>query len=183
MLYTRKGDEGDTSIFACDQRLSKSSKIAEALGALDEVNSFLGVCKMKSVGSGIAIGDESLVDVLYNVQQNLFIVQAEVAGAEKTISEDKVKEIEIIVDSIEKELPKISSFFVSGGTELTASIDFARTLARKAERRVVASSEEGILKVGKHTLAYLNRLSSILYALARFVNLKRGIKEQPPTYK
>ncbi len=183
MLYTRKGDKGDTSIFGCDQRFSKSSAIAEALGTLDEVNSFLGVCKIKSEGVDISIKKESLTDILNKVQQNLFIVQAEIASVKKTIEKDKVKQIEIIVDAIEKELPPVKSFFVSGGTELTASIDFARTLARRAERRVVAVSEEGIVKVGEHTLAYLNRLSSLLYALTRLVNLKSGITEQSPTYE
>lgn len=183
MLYTRKGDKGDTSIFGCDQRFSKSSAIAEALGTLDEINSFLGICKTKSESVNISIKGENLTNILNEVQQNLFIVQAEVASVKKTIEDSKVKQIEAIVDAIEKELPPVKSFFVSGGIELTASIDFARTLARRAERRVVAVSEEGVVEVGEFTLAYLNRLSSLLYALARLVNLKSGITEQSPTYE
>ncbi len=183
MLYTRKGDNGDTSIFGCDQRFSKSSAIAEALGTLDEVNSFLGVCKTKSKDDDISIVGKSIAEILNEVQQNLFIVQAEVASVKKTLEEVKVKQIEEIADAIEEILPPVTSFFVSGGTELTADIDFARTLARRAERRVVAVYEEGIVKVGEHTLAYLNRLSSLLYALARLVNLKSGITEQSPTYE
>ena len=183
MLYTRKGDKGDTSVFGCDQRFSKSSAIAEALGTLDEVNSFLGVCKTKRGGTDVSVKGEYLPDILNEVQQNLFVVQAEIAGASKMIEESKVKDIEEIVDAVEKELPPVKTFFVSGGTELAASIDFARTLARRAERRVVAVSEEGLVKVGGHTLAYLNRLSSLLYALTRLVNLKSGITEQSPTYE
>ncbi len=183
MLYTRKGDKGDTRAFGCDQRFSKSSAVAEALGTLDEVNSFLGVCKIKGGGTDISIKGKHLVDILNEVQQNLFVVQAEIAGAPKIIKESKVKDIEEIVDVVEKELPPVKSFFVSGGTELTASIDFARTLARRAERRVVAVSEEGLVKVGGHTIEYLNRLSSLLYALTRLVNLKSGITEQSPTYE
>ncbi len=183
MLYSRKGDSGDTSIFGCDQRFSKSSVIAEALGTLDEVNSFLGVCKVKSEVLGISTKKYNLTSILNGIQQNLFIVQAEVAGADKSIKESKVKDIESIVDSIEKELFPVKSFFVSGGTELTALIDFVRTLARRTERRVVAVSEEGIVKINKNTLAYLNRLSSLLYALARLVNLKSGVAEQSPTYE
>jgi len=175
-LYTKKGDKGDTGVFGCNQRISKSSAIAEALGALDEVNSFLGVCKVKAKEQNI------LGKVLEEMQQNLFIVQAEIAGADKSIGEDQIKEIEDIIDGIEKELPEIKSFFVSGGTELTAELDFARTLARRAERRVVAVSEEGNIKIDKNTLAYLNRLSSLLYAFARLVNYKFGIKEQSPHY-
>lgn len=183
MLYTRKGDKGDTSIFGCDQRFSKSSAVAEALGTLDEVNSFLGVCKTKSKDVDVSVKEKHLVDILDKIQQNLFIVQAEVASVKKTIEESKVKEVEAIVDEIEKELPPVKNFFVSGGTEITASLDFARTLARRAERRVVAANEEGIVKVGEHTLAYLNRLSSLLYALARLMNLKSGITEESPTYE
>ena len=183
MLYTGKGDKGDTSIFGCDQRFSKSSAVAEALGTLDEVNSFLGVCKTKSESANISIKGNSLADIFDKIQRNLFIVQAEVASVKKTIEEDKVKQVEVVIDAIEKELPPIKSFFISGGTELAASVDFARTLARRAERRVVAVSEEGIVGVGEFTLAYLNRLSSLLYALARFVNFKSGIEEKSPTYK
>lgn len=182
MLYTRKGDEGDTSIFGCDQRFSKSSAIAEALGTLDEINSFLGVCKMKAKETNITVDEKPLVSILENVQQNLFVVQAEVAGANKTTGEVRVKEAEAVTDAIEKELPPIKSFLVSGGTELAAMFDFARTLARRAERRVVGVHEEGIVAVEQHTLAYLNRLSSLLYAMARLVNHKSGITEKPPHY-
>jgi cob(I)alamin adenosyltransferase len=177
MLYTRKGDKGTTKTFGCDQRISKSSAIAEALGTLDETNSFLGICKV------LAQRDLVLSEIINNAQQNLFMIQAELAGADKKIVEEKVKDIEKIVDSIEKELPPIKTFFVSGGTELAAHFDFARTLARRAERRVVGVSEEGKVKVGEHTLSYLNRLSSLLYALARQANHKSGIKESAPEYK
>lgn len=176
MLYTGKGDNGKTSAFGCNQRFSKSSAIAEALGTLDEVNSFLGVVKVNKRAVEIA-------QILAGVQQNLFTVQAEVAGADKHITEVKVRELEKIINAIEAELPQIKTFFVSGGTELAALLDFSRTLARRAERRVVGVSDEGVQKVSKDTLAYLNRLSSLLYALARQVNNKSGIKEEPPKYK
>ena len=188
MLYTGKGDDGTTKTFGCcDQRISKSSATAEALGALDEVNSFLGVVKVNAEKSDIACpskGGVVLVSkIMDTVQQNLFIVQAEVAGADKHITADKVHELEEVIDAIEKELPPITTFFVSGGTELAATLDFSRTLARRAERRVVGVVDEGAVVVGKETLAYLNRLSSLLYALARQVNHKSGITEEPPTYK
>jgi cob(I)alamin adenosyltransferase len=183
MLYTRKGDNGTTGTFGCDQKISKSSAIAEALGTLDEVNSFLGVCKTTDGSGEVFCGELPVAQILESTQQNLFIVQAELAGADKTISEEKVKGVEEIVDGIEKELPPIKSFFVSGGTSLASNLDFARTLSRRAERRVVAVAEEGAVKVGEYTLAYLNRLSSLLYALARLSNHKSAITEQSPTYK
>ncbi|MBI5078148.1 MAG: cob(I)yrinic acid a,c-diamide adenosyltransferase [Candidatus Yonathbacteria bacterium] len=176
MLYTGKGDNGTTKTFGCGQRMSKSSAIAEALGALDEVNSFLGVVKVNPRATEI-------VETIAIVQQNLFIVQAEVAGADKRIAEKKVREVEAVINAVEAELPPIKSFFVSGGTELAAMLDFARTLARRAERRVVGVAEERKTTVGKETLAYLNRLSSLLYVLARHANYKSGITEEPPTYQ
>lgn len=177
MLYTGKGDKGTTQTFGCcNQRISKSSAVTEALGALDEINSFLGVVKMNVRAGAVAT-------TLADVQQNLFIVQAEVAGADKHIEEKSVREIEDIINTIEKRLPPITTFFVSGGTELSALVDFARTLARRAERRVVGVSDEGIVSIHKDTLAYLNRISSLLYALARQVNLDSGITEESPRYK
>ena len=176
MLYTGKGDDGTTSTFGCNQRLSKSSAIAEALGTLDEINSFLGAIKTHKSSK------PSLIEMIDNVQHNLFIIQAEVAGSDKHITEEKVRELEAIINGIEKELPPIKSFFVSGGTPLAALLDFSRTLARRAERRVVEVHDEKLREVHKNTLAYLNRLSSLLYALARITNHKAGITEQAPHY-
>jgi cob(I)alamin adenosyltransferase len=91
--------------------------------------------------------------------------------------------MESMIDAIEKELPPIKTFFISGGTELAVLFDISRTLARKAERRVVAGMEAGEFKIDVATLAFLNRLSSLFYALARLTNHKSGITERPPTYQ
>jgi cob(I)alamin adenosyltransferase len=183
MFYTRKGDKGTTKTFGCDQRISKSSAIAEALGSLDEINSYLGLCKAKVNKEMTLMEDVSVWEVLHAVQKNLFIIQAEIAGANMIMDENKIKEIETIIDWIEKELPPIKSFFISGGTETSALFDVARTVARRAERRVVEVELEKKVTVGGNTLAYLNRLSSLLYALARLSNHKSGINEESPDYK
>jgi cob(I)alamin adenosyltransferase len=183
MLYTGKGDKGTTKTFGCNQRISKSSAIAEALGSLDEINSFLGFCKTRSYEAKLKVDGKKVGDIVHGLQQSLFIVQAEVAGAPKTIDGKKVKEMEAIISEIEKQLPPIKTFFISGGTELAATFDFARTIARRAERRVTLVSEEGKTKIGEATLSFLNRLSSVLYALARFTNNKSGITEEAPSYK
>ncbi len=175
MLFTGKGDKGDTGLFGCKQRVSKSSAVAEALGSMDEINSFLGLIKMKA-------GEETAA-LIRGIQHNLFIIQAELAGAEKTIAPEKVKQLEAVINGIEQELPPIKSFFVSGGTELGAMFDFARTVARRAERRVVQVVEGEERKVGEYSRAYLNRLSSVLYALARQTNFRAGVKEEPPHYE
>ncbi len=186
-LFTGKGDDGTTKTFGCDQRISKSSKIAEALGSLDETNSFLGLIKVKSDGLVGLVGDfeilgKSFTEIVNNIQQNLFIIQAEVAGSKMTISEEKLRECENYVNEAEKILPPIKTFFVSGGTELASLFDVSRTLARKAERRVV-SAFDGDLEFGKISLAYLNRLSSLLYAMARLSNHVFGVAEDAPSYK
>jgi cob(I)alamin adenosyltransferase len=175
MLYTGKGDGGTTKIFGCDQqRISKSSAVIEALGALDELNSWIGFCRAKNAG----------LKTLERVQQNLFIIQAEVAGAPgKTIIKTKVSALGREVNAIEKKLPPIKSFFLPGATLLGGALDYARTLARRAERAVVRAREENPKLIGPFSLAYLNRLSSLLYALARLANHKSGIKETPPTYE
>lgn len=204
MLYTRKGDNGTTKTFGCDQRISKSSAIAEALGSMDEINSFLGLVKVKATGVAFTLAEEEikLSETIDRIQQDLFIIQAELAGADKTIVEEKVKWLESIIDGIEKMLPPIKTFFVSGGTELASLCDIARTIARRAERRVVGVAEEnknrittpdsaestppqqgGEKIINPQTLAYLNRLSSVLYAFARASNHVAGITEEAPRYE
>jgi cob(I)alamin adenosyltransferase len=189
MLYTRKGDGGTTKTFGRDQqRISKSSELPEALGTLDELNSFLGLAKVRAKeaqDSGVKVGSKTYTTsrILRDVQEILFIVQAEVAGAPKKVGKAKVTEVEKIVNTIEKELPPITSFSIAGGTELSAILDVARTLSRRAERRVVAVHELGLRRISDNTRSYLNRLSSLLFALARFANHTSGIEEEHPTYK
>ena len=185
MLYTRKGDNGTTKTFGCDQRISKSSIVAEALGSLDEANSFLGLARGRTQGKTFKIKNKEIKfsEIILEVQQNLFIIQAEVAGAEFSITEEKVKRVEAIVDGIEKILPPIKSFFLSGATKDGAVLDICRTLARRAERRVIVAKEEGKIKVNDETLSYLNRLSSLLYALARVASQIEGVEEIKPDYK
>ncbi len=185
MLYTRKGDTGTTKDFRSSpgQRKSKSSCQTESLGALDELNSFLGLVKVKSDGVDWKVNSKSFVDIVHWTQNCLFSVQAEVAGANKRTGEEKVKEMEDLIDAMEKEMPPIKTFFISGGTELAALFDISRTLARKAERRAVAAVEAEEIVLGPVTLAFLNRLSSLMYALARLSNHKSGITERPPTYE
>lgn len=185
MLYTKKGDKGTTKTFSCDQRISKSSIITEALGALDETNAFLGLARARTKEKTFEIKKKTIKfsELLLEVQQNLFIVQAEVAGATMSIEKEKVSEIEKIVDGIEKILPPIKTFFISGATKDGAVLDIARTVARRAERRVIAVHEEKKVKISDETLAYLNRLSSLLYALARLASHIEGAEEIKPDYK
>ena len=134
---------------------------------------------------GVAVGkkEEKTSDILREVQENLFIIQAQVAGADKRITKPKLTKVERVINLIEKEIPPLKSFSIAGGTELSALLDIARTVARRTERRVVTVKELGLRKLPGHTLPYLNRLSSLLFALARLSNHRSGIKEENPSYK
>ncbi|MFA6416085.1 MAG: cob(I)yrinic acid a,c-diamide adenosyltransferase [Candidatus Paceibacterota bacterium] len=182
MLYTTNGDDGKTGLFGCDQRISKSSAIAEALGCLDEINSLLGWCKVKAGDKSFKVGTVGIAAMIDEVQQDLFIIQAQLAGAPKVLPVERIKVMESLIGEIEKILPPIKTFFVAGGTELAAIFDHARTVARRAERRVIAAHEEGLVKISQESLALLNRLSSLLYALARLANHDSGVNEEAPRY-
>ena len=177
MLYTGAGDDGMTKTFSCDQqKISKSSEVPEALGTLDELNAFLGLVKVKSVNEPLIAGS------LREMQENLFIIQAEVAGAEKRIEKKETENIEKLINEIEKEIPQLKGFCIAGGTELSALLDVARTLARLAERRLITAKDAGVCKISSDTLAYMNRLSSLLFALARLANHQAGALEEMPNY-
>jgi cob(I)alamin adenosyltransferase len=176
MLYTGKGDGGTTTAFGCNQqRISKSSELPEALGALDELNAFLGFVKVRAE-------EERIKSVLHEVQETLFIVQAGVAGADKRVAPSAVQWVETLIGDIEKEIPPLKGFSIAGGTELSALLDVARTLARRAERRLIAAHEAGACVLSPEMKAYMNRLSSLLFALARLANHLAGVEEENPRY-
>ena len=176
-LFTGKGDGGTTTAFGCNQqRISKSSELPEALGALDELNAYLGFVKMRATES------PRIATSIREMQENLFIVQAETAGADKKLKEGTAEEVGKIVMDIEKEIPPVRGFSISGGTELSSLLDVARTLARRTERRLVAIKEMNLRDLSDETMAYMNRLSSLLFALARLANHLAGVKEENPKY-
>lgn len=184
MLYTRKGDTGTTTAFGCDQqRISKTSELPEALGALDELNAAVGVAKAQAKSAHSWATDwRDIATTLHEVQESLFIIQAEVAGAEKHLAQDAVAGVEMRINTIEKQIPKLTGFSIAGGTPLSSSLDLARTVARRAERRVLEVHEKNIRELPPQTLAYLNRLSSLLFALARLANHVEGVAEENPRY-
>lgn len=184
MLYTGKGDKGDTGFFGSGKRISKASARPEALGACDELNSLLGVCKIAAQKKDVEItkANKTVSSVLADVQNNLFIVQGELAGAGTKVTAKKVTEAEDLIAHIEKELPPIRTFRVAGGTELSALLDYARAVSRRTERRAIAAVEAEEVRLGDQSKKYLNRLSTLLYALARLANVKSGKLEESPTY-
>jgi len=188
MLYTGKGDGGTTKVLDSKERIPKSSELPEALGTLDELNSFLGVARAQARAGldpsvDVAGQTRRTTDLLFEVQEMLFIIQAEVAGSYQRVPEGKVEQMSATVDAIEKIIPTLTGFSIAGGTELSATLDVARTLARRAERRLVALEEAKLRELSPGTKAYMNRLSSLLFALARLANHAAGVPEENPAYK
>ena len=189
MLYTGKGDGGTTKLYDSTQgvRVSKSDFIFEVLGTLDELNSSIGYAKVLSVKSKDMLTVEgkkvSYGEILETLQQNLFCIQAEVGGSDMHATEEHVQYLELVVACVEKELPPITSFIVPGGGECGAYLDVCRTIARRTERHVVVLREKKERVVNDNSIKYLNRLSSVLYALARFANFQEGYTEDKPSYE
>lgn len=177
MLYTRKGDNGTSRLLNTKRRFSKNSSIYEALGTLDELNSLLGVCRAYSSREK---GKINVAGEIKNIQEGLFIVQAELAGASKSILRVHVKELEQTIKKIETLIKNPRAFVIPGSTKLSALFDYARAVSRRAEREVLNAHK--FCKISPQTRIYLNRLSSLLYALARYAATKAGVKEFSPTY-
>lgn len=175
MLYTGRGDDGTTTLYGGRKRIGKDSYVIEALGSVDEVNSFIGWCKATARA-------EEIKQALEAAQQVLFVLQAEIAGAEKAVQAKDVQRMEKVIKKFSAELPEIKRFIIAGGTERAAMFDVARTIARRAERCINNGLHKKELKIGEQALAYLNRLSSLLYVLARVTNARARKKEKPPEY-
>jgi cob(I)alamin adenosyltransferase len=187
MLYTKKGDDGTTKLFDCQQgqRVSKSDFIFEVLGGLDELNSMLGYTKTLARTSNDTIftskGKVPYEQILEKFQEHLFCIQAELGGSEIRIKKDSVKYLEYVIYEIETVLPPITSFVIPGGGSSGAYLDVARATTRRVERQFVTlmNNKKVTDSIGA---VYLNRLSSALYAMARFANYQQGYSEKPPSY-
>lgn len=188
MLYTKKGDNGTTKLFDCKegQRISKSAFVFEVLGTLDELNSSLGYAKALSEKSKdhLMIDKEEVEykDIIEKFQQHLFCIQAELGGSDIHVTPEHTSYLEKVVHFVEELLPPITSFIIGGGGESGAYLDVCRTIARRAERHLVLLRDNKEREVGDESITYLNRLSSALYALARFANYQEGFIENKPTY-
>mgnify|MGYP001610769036 CR=1 FL=1 len=165
-IYTKKGDKGETGIFN-GKRVSKSDALIEAIGAVDELNATLGVAvgEIKNQKSKIKIA-------IQKIQSDLFAIGARLAGAEIKIDLGKiVLEMETEIDQMWGEMPPLKNFILPSG-----QIHLARTVCRRAERRVVSLVTRTYNL--EPVVRYLNRLSDYLFCLARFVNFKTGVKEK-----
>jgi cob(I)alamin adenosyltransferase len=186
MLYTKKGDNGTTKLFNCPQgvRLGKNTPIFHALGTLDELNCSIGYAKAlaEKVDNHVVIKNERMPYpfILENIQNLLFVAQAELGGSPKRIEKEHVTYLEVVIYEIETVLPPVTSFIMPGGSDVASYLDICRTITRRCERDVVGIRTAHA--ASDNLVQFLNRLSSTLYALARFANYQSGVYERHPEY-
>lgn len=175
-IYTRKGDKGETGLIG-GTRLLKSALRVEAYGEVDELNAALGWVRARLI-------DEAIRAELLQIQRDLFAIGAQLADptghveqkAEKAgISEGRVRELEGLIDRYDAPLSPLRAFILPGGSEGGSLLHLARAVCRRAERRIVALSQDDPLP--PVLISYINRLSDLLFTLARVVNREAGIEE------
>jgi cob(I)alamin adenosyltransferase len=175
-LYTGTGDDGETGLFG-GARVSKDDVRMEACGTVDETNAALGLCR--------SLGPPPSVDaVLGRVQAELFVVGAELACAPghearlrlRLISEQHIRSLERDIDGAEQGLAELSRFVLPGGTAVAAALHLARTVSRRAERRIVGLQRAGLAR--RELGVYFNRLGDLLFVLARVSNAQSGRDDQ-----
>lgn len=176
-LYTKTGDQGETGLFG-GARVSKASDRVSAYGTVDELNALLGVARAHGLPASVDA-------VLSRVQCDLFTLGAELAtvpGKEENIGiallgDDDIGRLEDAIDASEATVPPLRTFVLPGGTLGAASLHVARTVCRRAEREVVALG--ALEPVRNATVVYLNRLSDLLFSLARAANAAASVADTP----
>jgi cob(I)alamin adenosyltransferase len=174
-MYSRTGDKGETGLFS-GERVPKNSLRVEAYGDVDELSSWIGYTRS-------LLKDKEVDEMLETVQRDLFLVCADLATRPEKgrpqkaaqVSDAMVKRLEEAIDRLDAELPPLSTFIVPSGTNAATGLHVARTIARRAERRTVTLTQRE--DVNPQLVPYLNRLSSLLFALARIVNKRSGVEE------
>ena len=172
-MYTKRGDRGDTSLYG-SRRVQKDDPRVEAYGTIDELNSLIGVVIAGS-------NETKLTSSLKEVQGMLFIAGAdastELSSPQKVprIGPSNTLELEKMTDELLAKLPALANFILPGGSPTGARLQLARTVCRRAERRLVTASRSQ--KMNPELLPFFNRLSSYLFNLSRWVNQRAGRKE------
>lgn len=168
-IYTRTGDDGTTGLVG-NERRSKANARIEAIGSVDELNAALGLARLETATQ------TAIDEILARAQNDLFDLGADLAtpgGGSRDalrVAETQVERLEAEIDRLNADLAPLSSFVLPGGSAAAAALHFARTLARRAERSVVRLRETSGEAVGPATARYLNRLSDLLFVLARWTN-------------
>jgi cob(I)alamin adenosyltransferase len=191
--YTGTGDDGTTGRFGA-QRVSKTSPLIAALGALDEANAAIGIARSAArqpaavqLNTLNSADRYTLTDWLTATQHLLFRVGADAATpqdqtpAAPRISDADLAALEASIDGLDAILPQLNDFVLPGGDPAAAALHAARSIMRRAERELVAARDAGE-QFGPTVIPYVNRFSSYLFALARWVNWRAGIAETHPNY-
>lgn len=172
-IYTRKGDQGRTDLFS-GERVKKYNIQIESYGVVDELNSCLGISRAK-------ISDEKISKLIQEIQQKLFVIGAELASRKnnlkKKIESDDVNYLEEQIDFFKDEVNLKNSFSVPGDEESSSFIDLARTVCRRAERRIFELNDLENYELNNYLLEYINRLSDLLFILSKVVESK-NLKEE-----
>jgi cob(I)alamin adenosyltransferase len=172
MKNVHLGDKGETSLVG--GRVQKDDARVEAYGTIDELSSNIGLAKSMSTYQKIS-------DALDKIQNDLFVIGAELAtvtekGSESRIRPENIAWLERISDEIESEITPLRKFVLPGGSNISSALHVARTVARRAERRIVTLSRKE--HVDPEILRYINRLSDVLFIFSRYCNQRLGIEEK-----
>ena len=166
-IYTRTGDAGDTGK-ADGARVSKDDCLIHAQGDIDELNSFIGLLASK-------VDDDVLNQLILKIQHDLFNIGAEISLSQPLITAKDVAYLEQQLDHYNADLPPLKEFILPGGGEAASLCHVARAVCRRAERNLVTLDKEH--GIGSELLAYINRLSDLLFVLARVLTRNAGEKE------
>lgn len=172
-IYTKKGDKGNTSLYG-GKSIQKNSKRIEAYGTVDELNSVIGMVLTSEL-------TEDGINILNEIQHQLFILGADLATLPEKkakierIGSTHIQQLEQWIDKLDDKLPALTHFILPGGSAAGASLHMARTVCRRAERKVVALKQDN--PVSDECVIYLNRLSDLLFVMARYENHESGVKE------
>jgi len=172
MVYTGRGDRGRTDL-SSGQRVSKSSERIQAYGTVDELNSITGLA---------ASYTEENKEELEEIQNELHILQAELANREPDvkITQENIDRLEEKCDLYQKELPPLRDFILAGGCKSASHLQLARSVCRRAERKIVVLDQDEELR--EEVLAYINRLSDLFFLMGRYENHINDVEEKNPRY-
>jgi cob(I)alamin adenosyltransferase len=180
-VYTRSGDKGMTALVG-GKRVAKDSLRVASYGTIDELNATIGLARAFNEEAAASEARAWLEDVLCRLQNELFDLGSELATPPEAhyegmfrVGPADIKALEELMDECQKDLEPLKSFVLPGGGRVSACLHMARTVCRRAERDVLQLGREE--DVGPHPLAYVNRLSDLLFVLARWIGRRQGEKE------
>ena len=187
-FYTKTGDDGTTGLLGAAgsaNRVRKSEMRIDCYGNVDELCAFIGWAAVEAVARGAASKQSTILEALQLVQQDLFVVGSHLAVADgaappsslPVLDDAIVARLEMQIDAAVAQLPPLRNFVLPGGSELAARLHVARTVCRRAERRLVQFAADR--PVAPTILTYINRLSDWLFVHARLANLQAGVADVP----